>query len=326
MLNTPYFINSIQNGVNQQKENNEFPYVRSAYLFINSLPIATLKEKYKTYNNNIVEELDYISSVFKKYGGIHKVPYAWVIKLGSIWHRYKTYIETNVDILDDIWVDFNYLDNYSPILKDKSQKYSFNYNQVDENIVLEQIDSDSILMNVGFYPKVINDFNYFYNGFDLYKEYTSDEIQKSVNIGLKLNNFSDSNIIGVTQNDVNLSEKTWSVLLPEYSVSVAINSQVTINDDTVHYIVPSFGSKNNDVKDFCISNNTTIVNLTENKSLYNGSVRCLWNQPNYGYFNSVQNVKPNYDEYLNRYNSDQNQNPFKFLSSKNYSKIEEFFI
>lgn len=326
MLNTPYFVNAIQLGVQKQKEGVDYPYIQASYLFLNSLPIGTLKEKYKTYTNGVTEDLDYISSVFKKYGAIHKMPYAWVLKLGSIWYRYKTYIDTNVDILDDVWKDFDYVSNYSPIQKSVSQEYSFDYNQVNETIILEDVKTDSIVMNVGFYPKVINDFNYFYNGFDLYTNYTNDEIQKSVNIGLKINNFSDSNILGVNQNDVTLSEKTWSVLLPEYGVSVSVNSpsQVVTNNVT-HYVVPSFGTKNNSVKDFCISNNSTLLNLTGNNSLYNGSIRCLWNQPNYGYFNSNQNVKPNYDEYVNLFDVGQNQSPFRFLGVKNYSKIEEIF-
>jgi hypothetical protein len=99
MLNTPYFVNSILNGVQNNRTSDPYPYIQSAYLFLNSLPLATLRERYKTKTNTIPDELDYISSCFKKFGAIHKLPYAWILKYGSIWHRYKKYKETNVDIL-----------------------------------------------------------------------------------------------------------------------------------------------------------------------------------------------------------------------------------
>jgi hypothetical protein len=83
MLNTPYMVNAIQNGVYNWRKKDKYPYVQAAYLFINSLPLASLKEKYKTLD--APNDLDYIASCFKKFGAIHKMPYAWVLKMGSIW-------------------------------------------------------------------------------------------------------------------------------------------------------------------------------------------------------------------------------------------------
>ncbi|MFN9899585.1 MAG: hypothetical protein ACK55Z_12520, partial [bacterium] len=49
MLNTPYFINAVQNGVyNSRLSGITYPYVQAAYMFLNSLPLATLREKYKS--------------------------------------------------------------------------------------------------------------------------------------------------------------------------------------------------------------------------------------------------------------------------------------
>jgi hypothetical protein len=100
ILNTPYFINAIQNGVYNWRKKDKYPYIQAAFLFINSLPLANLRERYKT--QGVTTELDYIASCFKKFGAIHKMPYAWVLKLGSIWYRYKTYKQSNVDILDSV--------------------------------------------------------------------------------------------------------------------------------------------------------------------------------------------------------------------------------
>ena len=77
-------------------------------------------------------------------------------------------------------------------------------------------------MQVGFYPKLINDFNVFYNGYDLYKDYTDTEIQSSIGGGMKVYNFKDSNI-NPSGSVVDLltgvpkitTIETWSVVLPD---------------------------------------------------------------------------------------------------------------
>ena len=82
MLNTPYMVNAIQNGVFNWRKKDKYPYVQAAYLFINSLPLASLRERYQTDGSS--NELYYIASCFKKFGAIHKMPYAWVLKMGSV--------------------------------------------------------------------------------------------------------------------------------------------------------------------------------------------------------------------------------------------------
>ena len=54
MLNTPYFVNAIQNGVQNAKTGSTYPYLAAAYLFLNSLPIATTKETFKTLKDQKV--------------------------------------------------------------------------------------------------------------------------------------------------------------------------------------------------------------------------------------------------------------------------------
>ena len=332
MLNTPYFINAIQSGVNKQQTNIQYPYVEAAYLFLNSLPLATLKEKYKTYEDGVITELDYISAVFKKYGAIHKMPYAWILKLGSIWYRYKKYIETNVDILDSVWKNFNYTDNYSPVQKTNGQIYSFNYFGEQISIVLESVTPESNVMNVGFYPKVISDFNYFYNGFNLYKDYTNSEIQNSVSLGVKVYNYSKSNITVYSNEGKPTNEKTWSVLLPV--VNLEPNKENcgidNILNNANYFITPSFGGNINQASIECTTNIISIqptetVPFIGNSNIYNGSVRLLWASPNYGYFDSNSVVKPTPNEYLNSFDNKNIQAPFKLLSTDNYSKIEEIF-
>jgi hypothetical protein len=352
MLNTPYFVNAIQNGVdNSRISGNTYPYTQAAYLFINSLPLATLREKYKSVSdNNTVTELDYISSCFKKFGAIHKIPYAWILKYGSIWYRYKTYKQTGTDILKTAWKNFDYSKNYNPIVPvttgtttvttitgaiitgttSTSVEYKFKYNGVNRNVVLQSETSVDVDMQVGFYPKLINDFNFFYNGYDLYTGYTNSEIQQSVNDGLKMYNFLGSNINNGKQNGKNLRLITWSVMLPNNVPEDDEDCDPTNNTKgATYYVVPSFGSNINQTIPTCMTGETTSpgtkVNLTNNTSVYNGSVRCLWPATNFGYYDNNQIAYPDPYSYINNITTGSDQSPVQFLTDNNYSKIEELF-
>ncbi len=333
MLNTPYFINAIQNGVYNWRRKDPYPYTQAAYLFVNSLPLASLKEKYKTEGAS--SDLDYIASCFKKFGAIHKMPYAWVLKMGSIWYRYKTYKTSNVDILDSAWKDFDYKTNFDPITSSDTKTYSFKFD--GENKITLQNSSDNITsIQTGFYPKVINDFNTFYNGYDLYREYTNDEIQASVDNGVKVYNFTDSNItaqntVFPSVNVISYSNiQTWSVVLPnnvEDPLSVGNVCNPTNNTTASrYYVVPSFGSQINQVSTECLVNGVPVCPFTDNPSIYNGSVRLLWSVPNYGYFNNTEISKPQPDSYVNKIKTgNEKQSAFRLLMDEDYSKIEEIF-
>jgi hypothetical protein len=334
MLNTPYFINAIQNGVYNSRTSDPYPYIQAAYLFINSLPLDTLRERYKTYSNGVTTDLDYIASVFKKFGAVHKVPYAWVLKMGSIWHRYKKYIETNVDILDTCWKDFDYVTNYDPITNNISHEYSYDTNinglTGTTNIILQKETTDEVKIQNGFYPKVINDFNVFYNGYDLYQTYSNVEIQDSMVKGMKITSLSNGQITGKKQNTKPLTVEPFSVVIPHLMTTSSNSQSECVPADntkgTEYYVIPSFGNIINQTQKQCINNNNTIVDLTYNQSMYNGSVRLLWSAPNYGYFDTNTRVKPNPDSYLTYINpTSLNQSPVSFLSTNTYSKIEEIF-
>ena len=173
MLNTPYFVNAIQKGVNNFRFNvsDESPYKVAAYLFLNSLPLSTLKEKYKTYN--ATNDLSYILATIKKFGGVHKLPYSWILKYGSIWHRYKEWKSTGTDILNDIWNNIDYKSNYDPINSATTRNYSVTAYTNPYEIVLEQdsqLNSTAYTTNInlGFFPKIVDDFNVFYQGLKLF--------------------------------------------------------------------------------------------------------------------------------------------------------------
>ena len=170
ILNSPYFINAIQEGVKTFRYNQSetSPYKAAAYLFLNSLPLATLREKYRTQNE--AEDLDYLISTFKKFGAIHRLPYAWVLKYGSIWNRYKTWLDTGTDMLDSSWTNFNYLQNYDPVNSASTKTFNLIISGTPETIVLNQNTGNGPYtnINVGFYPQLMEDFNVFLQGRGLF--------------------------------------------------------------------------------------------------------------------------------------------------------------
>lgn len=327
ILNTPFFINSIIEGVNKSKINDENPYVSAAYLFLNSLPLASLREKYKTYNSdtNTTSDLDYIFASLKKFGAIHKLPYAWILKYGSIWHRYKKYYIEGVDILDNVWSNFDSVNQYDPINNNKTTTYSLlTPNTIGLNsIVLENVlpsaGGSLSIINNGFYPQLINTFNYFYRGGDMFSAYTNSEIQSKINspTGITINSASDATInlgegYSTTSPTDSLLYKTWSC---------------TIKDSNrgIEYIVPSFGYLYNQAKYECLNNNDKEIQpFLSNYAIFNGGVRCLWALPNYGYYNIDETEKPSPNYYFKKILSGQSQQQaFSIQSSNNYTTIEE---
>ena len=327
MLNTPYFVNAIQVGVVKERNKDKYPYVAAAYLFLNSLPLASLREKYKT--KDVESELDYIASCFNKFGAIHKMPYPWILKMGSIWHRYKQFVETNTDILTGVWNNFDYIGNYDPNTNNVAKPYNLQIQQGPVQITLQNQTSTSINIQPGFYPKLINDFNRFYNGTELYSTYTDAEIQTSINDGMLLYNFPNSSIY-TTQNTIPVNLNTWSVMIPKNIKDTTLStnkceptSATPISDD--YYIIPSFGCNVNQTTLECISFTGTTKDLTFNPAMYNGSVRTFWGASNFGYLDNNAVRRPNPDEYINLIDPVTKQQPFKILDSNTYSKIEEIF-
>jgi len=329
ILNTPYFINSIQEGVQKFRDFSNYPYVSSAYLFLNSLPLTTLKEKYKTLNGTNELSLDYMCSTLKKFGAIHRIPYAWILKYGSIWHRYKQKVENGVDILDGVWTDFNYLDNYDPINSATTTTYSFTgLGQTTTSTItlqdaLTSAQGDTTIINSGFYPKLINDFSVFFNGYNVFTGYTSDGIQNAINSGLTVT--KTSNVYLAKGFDTTNTGRTMNIS----SWSATLNNQ----DNTGYFPLPSFGNNFNQTLNECFKDVNSTLNtaklkkeVVNNVSMYNGSVRLFWSSPNYGYFDNTRLIKPDTTEYLKKVFSDKLdtvQDNFAIYGDNSYSDISE---
>jgi len=321
ILNTPYFVNSIQEGVKNFRNNDEYPFASSAYLFINSLPLGTLREKYKTYSNGATTDLDYIFATLKKFGAIHKIPYAWILKIGSVWYRYKKYIEEGVDILDKSWSGFSYTTNFDPVTSANTRNYGLIINGAPIDIVLQKdtaIGSElSTLINVGFYPKLINDFNVFYQGYEVFSGYTDTLIQSGITSGVSIN-YVDEAII-------NLSEG-FDPAVPLRDLRV-IPWSVTVDtvDGNYTYIMPSEGSVLNQTLNECFENGKLKFEVNSNQAMYDGSVRLFWGLPNYGYFDNSKLSKPSPFVYMKQIFSGQSKQENFSINGTNseYSQISE---
>ena len=331
MLNTPYFVNAIQEGVKHFREYNQYPFISAAYLFINSLPLTTFSEKFKTNELNTVTDLDYVFGTLKKFGAIHKLPYPWILKVGSIWHRYKKYINNGVDILDGVWKNFDYKGNFDPTASAATKNYTLTIDGGVVDIILEKNatfgDETSTVINTGFYPKVINDFNLFYQGFEVFSGYTNTEIQQGIdtfNVGVK---FVDETLISGIKGFDKKSPKRDLKVIP-WSVFVGgLDGKST-------YPLPSMGSVVNQAKNECFKGPEMKIELYQNQSMFNGTVRSFWALPTYGYYDNSRVFKHSPKQYLkellvvdeNKQSQNIKQPNYSILGDTNrYHDISEIF-
>ena len=345
LLNTPIFTNALLESINLSRNDGVlYPYVKSAYLFLNSLPLGSLRERYKNIpsptNITLDKDLDYIFATLTKFGGVHRLPYAWILKYGSIWHRYKKYIEEGVDILDTTWTNVNIANLYDPNTSNLTTQYKFkNQDNTDFTVVAQDsVPTTSVggkqitasTMNIGFYPKVINDVYYMATGVDLFTGYTDSQIQLAISKGLNLGNIPNSQIrlpLGFDKKNPNrtLNVNTWYSTFNFGSGSAEIRDR--FNRKTT-MIIPSFGSLKNQVQNECFQVTNTGLTITQevfnNTAVQNGAVRTFWTAPNYGYFELQSITKPKYDEYLKEIYFDKSQQD-SFKLGKTYTKIEDVF-
>ena len=89
MLNTPWFANAIYRANTKETTSTTDPYTESAYLFLNSLPIASTLEKVIKEFNNKNQYGGYVAQLIKQLAGYHELPYSFILKIGSLWWNYK---------------------------------------------------------------------------------------------------------------------------------------------------------------------------------------------------------------------------------------------
>ena len=338
LLNTPYFVNAFIEGdrLNVLKDKN--PYVGLGYLFLNALPLITTKEKIKNINGDVTSDLDYLYATLTKFSSIHQVPYAWVLKYGSIWHRYKKYVETNVDILNNIWTDFDYKKNYAPDSSDATKEYEVqDINSNPKSVTLQTSITLPVFfpsipahvldqITLGFYPKVVESVYRYFTKAPIFSSYTKSDVSdglasKNVRCGINL----EASIKVPLSGDPNNLNRTINVNNIYTYVSMDGNTDFATGSSGYLLLPSTGGLPINQTKFECINDeNKLIEELFNNGSMYNGSVKSLWGASHFGYFkNTVK--KPSFNEYLKIIDNTKSEQPSFSLANPEsvYSKLDE---
>lgn len=163
MLNTPYFHNQLVSDFTKTTKYGKF--TGSAYLLLNSLGFVDLDDTINFGNNPIL-----VSSLFREVSATHFVPYHLILKWGSIYHRYKKYINENVDILDGT-LDSNNITQpiNGSLFFDNNQSSTFTVlNKVTSTIGNTEVVTYTNKNNVGLNPFYHAIYNQIVNGYNHY--------------------------------------------------------------------------------------------------------------------------------------------------------------
>ena len=310
IFNTPMFINGIMDAANN---NTEEQFTTLAYLFLNSLPLSTLYERYidSTNTDPKSQKKDYIFASLTKYSAIHKLPYAWLLKIGSVWYRYKKYINNQVDILDNVWKNFDYLKAYT---KGTSTDDTYSVYTNSDSTTTKTFKLNDNQINIGFYPELIKNF---------YKLITNSNLEDSIT-DLSKNNLTiiNNTISSEPKGDINSYYSFFEITSNYGNIFGPSNIGRRL-------ILPSAGYLPFQQAYFQVnSSGFNTKSQIDIPQTYNGSARLFWEAPNYGWFDMTGLNKPNPNQYLKYIKTkDQDAKQFEFIlsSTQDYSLIEDLF-
>jgi len=329
LLNTPFFVNAIVEGVKKEKLNKVNPYAALGYIYLNSLPFQKLDSFFNRLDNQTqIKTSSNIWSSFVKFGAIHRVPYAFLLKLGSIWYRYKNFITSGDDILTYILKDFDFNNSYGGASTYPNNPFKIkNYTggTVDFEALKTIIDpldptKTTDIINTGFYPFLINDIYYYFTKDELITNFSETEFG-DLYLTNKLRVGKNTNASKIVQEGKILSQPKRSILSSSFFTYSIFEKDIKFNkDETIYLMYPSNGGLdiNEGIMRCVDSNGILTTDIKNNKSFYNGSVRTLWGLPNFGYYD----INNNLTKLLN--------NPENFLefsedkpeTSTSYSRVE----
>ena len=186
-------------------------------------------------------------------------------------------------------------------------------------------------MNVGLYPKLINDSYYFFTEREVLTGYTSNDWQQAYDKKMYVGNLNESQIVFNTGNIVGNPNRGLYLNNFFQYMDLRTNEERigTPIENKDFFLLPSCGFLPfNQSKFECSNNNDKMVTeMTGNTSVYNGTVRTLWLSPNYGFFNNDLVTKPTPTQYLKQIFTGDSmiQDAFSIESDVQYSTIEELF-
>ena len=293
ILNTPYFINAVINGVNNEIGGGTSPYVAASYLFLNSLPLPTFREKVliKGETEDATEFGPYISQLFNQLPALHKVPLPLLLRIGSIWHRYKSAINGGGDILN-----INTFNNLGGTLG-PAEVYDgpggllttqFNYVDSAPSSVSTIIDGTQ---DFGIYRHVITSLHYIVSG----------TLPNAAPVAA-LNNILDPTGGAGAPLTISINQNITSTTNPDFKFyDVSLNSNNITNsslealgkEDKNYYVLyPSSGALTDSEVDNQWTTGTGLFSTS------NGACRLVWGLSNYGYFQHNTAYLPATHEYF----------------------------
>ena len=306
ILNTPYFHKQLLTDFS--KSNSYGKYIGSAYLLLNSLPFKDLEDKLSGLLNKVR-----MSSLFREVNASHYIPYHLILKWGSIYNRYKTFINDGTDILSGFLNTGNttspipgrtFFDNGDDTVfitsTDLETSDYISYNTQD--FLLDPNDPTLIFEVVGnkyigihpFYDAIFHQVVNGYSHYDV-KSQDVDFLNK------------------ITSGAINVTKKSIGDGL-NYTTNYVNNSVINPND-TFYTLLPSVGD----------NSNINLTNITVNNLGYNqkeqSSYRIIW-QDELVTTEFSGKTFPSYSEYNRSYVSTTvKTNDNQYSISSNYRKV-----
>ena len=340
LLNTPYFTNAFVQGIKNQitlDTNNigdEHVYKAAAYLFLNSLPLPTLREKSLKVEQDYVNVYgDYLGKILNQVSAVHSLPYAWILKYGSIWHRYKENIENGTDFLSSVWENFDSAEYFN---NSNGTNHIYNLNigisATTSGTTIVPIDfaaqynngQNQNTINLGFYPELNNYIYYFITGEELL--YNSLNITGADISSSEINLKIDNKDLFINQlESLSFSSPSGETTCNFWYSYLDINRSSFSSGytETEYLLFPSCGGLEYQQLEFEEQN---INNLINNPIGPNGSTRFMWGAAGYGFFEHNTNTLPNPNQYLKVIDPNiDEQTVFTITDSSNYASIEELF-
>jgi len=220
ILNTPYFHKQLYDDFTKLQPQEK--YVGSAYLFLNSLPFKDLDDTISFGYAGPVQTDTLVSTLFREIGASHYVPYHLMLKWGSIYHRYKKYINDSIDIISNVTIPISgdiYFDNSFT-----GRTYTGYTNPV-------KIIDRSATSDVGFHPFYDTVFHQIVNGYGFF-----DQIAGPVDYSASI----DNGVIKTFYREAP-GGTAWSTVIDESKFD-SVDQRFTL--------IPSNGYKDIDASDF----------------------------------------------------------------------------
>ena len=336
MLNTPYFINSIIEGVGDDRGGVANAYRKSAYLFLNSLPLPTFREKVGKLDDTVGDLPTYISSLFNQLPAIHQLPLALLLRIGSVWWRYKSDVKSGTDPLNSLWGDLgrnNFAGTPASAYDPTSTNLSLGYNFLEPLIGgaswTYQAQGANNMM-VGVYPQVIDCIHFITTGQNSYTNMGAGQVLNTI-----LGANASLNIVTNTEMGTQLTDGTNVSFHDVYLDSTNItnlNAGANFNNqvppERYYILFPSSGG---------LINTDAALEATGNNDmgLHNGACKLFWKGSHYGYFEhkSIYQSRPwqyfkNVDPTTGRqpaWNFNEPPGPVGPAATPEYTSIEELF-